>query len=143
MSAEEGKKSISWEAFRRDTECLVSLLRKEEPFDSIVAVSRGGLVPAAIVARELDVRHIDTVCVRSYSGTVQGPAEMIKEPAAFAGRVLIIDDLADTGATIAVIRAKFPNAVIATVYAKPMGKPVVDIFGVNLDQSVWVVFPWE
>ena len=36
------------------------------PFEAIVCITRGGLVPAAIVARELDLRLVETVCVASY-----------------------------------------------------------------------------
>jgi len=137
------KEEISWEGFRSDVGLLLSRLKEQDPFDRLVAVSRGGLVPAAIVARELGIRIVDTICVASYAGTAQGNATLLKSPESLSGRVLIVDDLADTGATIELIRGLFPAVTVATVYAKPMGEAMVDVFGVPKDQATWLVFPWE
>ena len=57
---------VSWDQFHRDARALAWRLAASGPFDALVAVTRGGLVPAAIVARELDVRVIETVCIVSY-----------------------------------------------------------------------------
>ena len=53
---------VSWEAFHRATKELAKMCLHGN-FDSIVAVSRGGLVPATIIARELNIRVLDTICV--------------------------------------------------------------------------------
>jgi len=60
---------VSWDQFHRDARALAWRLSAAGPFDAIVCVTRGGLVPAAIVARELEVRLIETVCVASYHDT--------------------------------------------------------------------------
>ena len=57
---------VSWDQFHRDAQALAWRLAAAGPFTAIVAITRGGLVPAAIVARELNVRLIETVCVESY-----------------------------------------------------------------------------
>ena len=57
---------VSWDQFHRDSRALAWRLHEAGPFEAIVAITRGGLVPAAIVARELNVRLIETVCVASY-----------------------------------------------------------------------------
>ncbi|MBC8443774.1 MAG: xanthine phosphoribosyltransferase, partial [Deltaproteobacteria bacterium] len=57
---------ISWDQLHRDSRALAWRLLEIGPFMGIVAITRGGLVPAAIIARELDVRLVDTVCVSSY-----------------------------------------------------------------------------
>src|SRR5262245_7293639 len=61
--------TVSWDQFHRDARALAWRLAESGPFSAIVAITRGGLVPAAIVARELNLRIIETVCVASYDGT--------------------------------------------------------------------------
>jgi xanthine phosphoribosyltransferase len=116
-----------------------------------VCVTRGGLVPAAIVARELGIRVIETVCVASYSDTVQGELEVLKpvsgDVMALGGEggksLLIVDDLVDTGRTARIVRDMIPKAHFATVYAKPMGRPLVDTFITEVSQDTWIYFPWD
>ena len=60
---------VSWDQFHRDCRALTWRLNEVGPFHAVIAITRGGLVPAAIVARELGVRVIDTVCVASYDHT--------------------------------------------------------------------------
>jgi len=142
---------VSWDQFHRDSRALAWRLHAAGPFDAIVAITRGGLVPAAIVARELNVRMIDTVCVTSYDdGRNQGALELIKTiaPEIVAlrergKRVLIVDDLVDTGNTARVVRDLLPAAHFATVYAKPMGRPLVDTFITEVSQDTWIYFPWD
>ena len=57
---------VSWDQFHRDCRALAWRLSGQGPFSAIVSITRGGLVPAAIVARELGVRLVETVCVSSY-----------------------------------------------------------------------------
>jgi len=117
------------------------------PFEVIVCITRGGLVPAAIVARELGIKTIETVCVSSYSGTEQGELTVLKDVAASIvarrGGVLLVDDLVDTGKTAKVVRGILPQAHLATVYAKPMGRPLVDTFITEVSQDTWIYFPWD
>src|SRR5262245_66106643 len=107
---------VSWDQFHRDARALAWRLASAGPFDSIVCITRGGLVPAAIVARELNVRLIETVCVESYQDyTKQGELRVIKPLAPdIVGRggkgVLIVDDLVDTGKAGKVVRELLPGA---------------------------------
>jgi hypothetical protein len=80
---------VSWDQFHRDCRALTWRLNEVGPFHAVIAITRGGLVPAAIVARELGVRVIDTV------------------------------------------------------YAKPMGRPLVDTFITEVSQDTWIFFPWD
>jgi xanthine phosphoribosyltransferase len=57
--------------------------------------------------------------------------------------VLIVDDLVDTGKTAKVVREILPEAHFATVYAKPMGRPMVDTFITEVSQDTWIYFPWD
>ena len=143
---------VSWDQFHRDARALAWRLTDAGPFEAIVCITRGGLVPAAIVARELNLRIIETICVKSYGNpTEQGELKVLKGVADSirAGRdgkgrgVLIVDDLVDTGRTGQVVRALLPNAHFATVYAKPMGRPLVDTFVTEVSQDTWIYFPWD
>lgn len=142
---------VSWDQFHRDTRALTWRLAEVGPFQAIVCVTRGGLVPAAIVARELNVRIIETVCISSYDGTerkeqlriLKDVADSVLKIGRGDGKVLIVDDLVDTGRTAKVVREILPKAHFATVYAKPMGRPLVDTFITEVSQDTWIFFPWD
>jgi xanthine phosphoribosyltransferase len=148
LSMPEKAFPVSWDQFHRDARALAWRLNGAGPFEAIVTVTRGGLVPAAIVARELDVRLIETVCISSYNHTQQSQLKILKGVAPELVQrqgegVLIVDDLVDTGKTARVVRDLLPNAHFATVYAKPMGRPLVDTFITEVSQDTWIFFPWD
>jgi xanthine phosphoribosyltransferase len=142
---------VSWDQFHRDARALAWRLADAGPFNALVCITRGGLVPAAIVARELGIRLIDTVCVTSYEHVTQGELKLIKgvtpDIAAIGGGrgkgILIVDDLVDTGRTAKIVRDLMPQAHFAAVYAKPMGRVLVDTFITEVSQDTWIYFPWD
>jgi len=135
---------ISWDQLHRDSRALAWRLLDMDFFKGIVAVTRGGLVPAAIVARELDIHLVDTVCVSSYDWQdQQGEIEILKPMSGDDRGWLIIDDLVDTGRTAEVVKELLPHAHFATVYAKPAGRPLVDTFITEVSQDTWILFPWD
>ena len=139
---------VSWDQFHRDARALAWRLSGQGPFTAVVAVTRGGLVPAAIVARELGVRVIETICVSSYDYGRQGELQVLKsvDPELIAdegAQVLIVDDLVDTGKTAGIVRDILPRAHFATVYAKPAGRPLVDTFVTEVSQDTWIYLPWD
>jgi xanthine phosphoribosyltransferase len=140
---------VSWDQFHRDARALAWRLSTAGPFEAVVAVTRGGLVPAAVVARELGIRVIETICVASYDYDKQGTISVLKTVSERivgtdkGAGVLIIDDLVDTGATARVVREILPKAHFATVYAKPLGRPLVDSFVTEVSQDTWIYLPWD
>lgn len=148
MSTDHYQKSfpVSWDQMHRDSRALAWRLMGQK-WDAIVSITRGGLVPAAIVARELDVRLIDTVCVASYDHKSQGDMNVLKPVASDAYNggegILLVDDLVDTGKTARVVREMLPKAHFATVYAKPEGRPMVDTFVTEVSQDTWIYLPWD
>ncbi len=134
---------VSWDELHRHSRALAWRLLDLGPWKGIVAVTRGGLVPAAIVARELDLRLVDTVCVTSYDDREQGPVEILKGVSGDGAGFLLIDDLVDTGRTAEVVRRMLPKAHFATVYAKPKGRPLVDTYVTEVSQDTWILFPWD
>lgn len=136
--------NISWEQIHRDCKALAWKLRDRQ-WDRIIGIARGGLIPAAIIARELDVHLVDTVCVSSYTVKEQGELQVLKQiDTSSKGKGwLIIDDLVDTGKTAKVVREMFPEAHFATVYAKPEGEPYIDTYITEVSQDTWILFPWD
>jgi xanthine phosphoribosyltransferase len=139
---------VSWDQFHRDCKALSwRLVEKQEDWKGIVAITRGGMIPAGIIARELEIKTIDTICISSYDDTVHRDLKMIKD---FDHKLvgdgagwLVIDDLVDTGGTAKMIRQIAPKAHIATVYAKPAGEPLVDTYVTWVSQDTWIYFPWD
>lgn len=144
---------ISWDQMHRDSRALAWRLDKRGPeadggWKAVVAITRGGMVPACIIARELNVRVVDTISVKSYDHQAQAEAVVLKAPdAALMGDdgegILVIDDLVDSGRTLEVVRSLYPKAHYATVYAKPKGEPMVDTFITGVSQDTWIFFPWD
>jgi len=141
---------VSWDQLHRDARALAWRLQNEAPeggWRAVVAITRGGMAPAMIVARELDIRMVDTISVKSYNHQTQSEPVVIKAPdprvVGDGAGVLIVDDLVDTGRTLDVVRAHLPRAHVATVYAKPMGRDRVETFVTEVSQDTWIFFPWD
>jgi xanthine phosphoribosyltransferase len=141
---------ISWPELHRDARYLSEMLHEIGSWKGIVAVTRGGLVPAALVARELEIRLVDTICVTSYDAATEGGAaqqqgkvSVLKSVEGDGDGYLLIDDLVDTGRTAKVVRELLPKAHFATLYAKPAGRPIVDTCVKEFKQTKWIHFPWD
>lgn len=137
--------TVSWDQLHRDSKALAWRLLERGGFRGVCAITRGGLIPAAIVARELECRVVETVSVVTYDEERRGEPSVVKTPAAAGDGTgwLVVDDLVDTGTTARVVRALLPAAHFATVYAKPAGKPLVDTFITEVSQDTWILFPWD
>ena len=142
---------VSWDQLHRDARALAWRLDGKGPDDgawkAVVGITRGGLVPAAVVARELDIRVVDTISVRSYAHQTRREAVVTKEPQdSLMGDgtgILVVDDLVDSGKTLELVRKLYPKAHFATVYAKPKGREQVDTFITEVSQDTWIFFPWD
>ena len=142
---------VSWDQLHRDSRALAWRLDDQSPdgvpWRAVVAITRGGLAPAMIVARELDIRMVDTISIKSYNHQEQSEPQVIKHPApdlvGNGSGVLVVDDLVDTGKTLELVKAQMPKAHIATVYAKPLGRSMVDTFITEVSQDTWIFFPWD
>ena len=94
---------VSWTELHRDARALAWRLDGKGPdngaWKAVVGITRGGLVPAMIVARELDVRVVDTISVISYAHQDRGDAVMTKPPQSDlmgdGTGILIVDDLVE------------------------------------------------
>lgn len=150
MSLPDKAFPVSWDQFHRDARALSwRLSAHKDKWTSIICITRGGLVPAAIISRELGIRVIETVSIASYHDYAnQGQLAVLKgispELAVDGGeKCLVVDDLTDTGKTAEVVRQMLPKAHFATVYAKPKGVPLIDTFVTEVSQDTWIYFPWD
>lgn len=142
---------VSWDQLHRDARALAWRLDGKGPdngaWRAIVGITRGGLVPAAIIARELNIRVIDTISVKGYNHQTQHPPVVIKAPQADlmgdGEGILIVDDLVDSGKTMELVRQIYPKAHFATIYAKPKGRLRADTFITEVSQDTWIFFPWD
>lgn len=137
--------AVGWEQLHRDSKALAWRLLDRAPFRGVVAITRGGLIPAAVIARELECRIVETVSIVTYDEEHRGEPRVVKAAGAAGDGEgwLVVDDLVDTGTTARLVRAILPKAHFATVYAKPAGKPLVDTFVTEVSQDTWILFPWD
>lgn len=148
---------VSWDQIHRDSRALAWRLDGKGPGEgglwrAVVGITRGGLVPAMIVSRELDIRVVDTISVKSYhsgggAADQRSEAVVTKAPQSElmgdGTGILVVDDLVDSGKTLELVRRLYPRAHFATVYAKPHGKPQVDTYVTEVSQDTWIFFPWD
>lgn len=135
---------VGWDELHRNARALAWRLVDKGPWRAVIGVARGGLIPATIVARELGVRIVDTVCVSHYEEQAMlAEPKMMKMVAGDGEGCLVVDDLVDTGRTLEVVRKYLPKAHYASIYAKPEGKPLVDTYVMEISQDTWIHFPWE
>jgi xanthine phosphoribosyltransferase len=145
--SEPVRHAVTWTEVHRDARMLVRKLMSKGPWKGIIALTRGGLVPAAIVAREMGIYVVDTLCISTYDEQKMGVVKVLKLPQAAmeddGEGWLLIDDLVDTGITAKEARRLLPKVLFATVYAKPGGRNETDVFVHEIEQDVWVDFPWD
>ncbi len=139
---------VSWDQFHRDCKALAwRLVDKHENWKGIIAITRGGLIPAGIVARELEIKLVETIGVSSYDDKTRGEVKTIKDIntdlVGDGEGWLVIDDLVDSGSTAKLLREMLPKSHIATVYAKPTGEPLADTYVTWVSQDTWIYFPCD
>lgn len=136
---------ISWDEFHTDVKTLCAKLKTRKTFKRIIAVARGGLIPAGIVAYELDIRHCEAVNMCSYDHDSRRDDNEVKLDIRLTdvdADTLFIDDLSDSGRTVQILWQLYPQACFATVYTKPSGQSAPDVYARALPDE-WVVFPWD
>lgn len=137
---------VSWTEVHIISKRLSTRLKAQNmSWSRIVAVTRGGMVPACLVARDLGIRQIDAISVQSYDHQLQADVKVLNMPEGLgAGEgCLVIDDLSDTGNTFKALRCVLPGATYACLYVKPEGRPYVDVFAADVPQDTWIYLPWE
>ncbi|MBP3688331.1 MAG: hypothetical protein J6J35_08255 [Alphaproteobacteria bacterium] len=113
---------------------------------TLVAVSRGGLIPAQLIAYKLNIRDIRVMKLISYDedNTRQEIKDISTDRLFDGADVYFIDDLADSGATVRYIRKKFPTARLCSLLEKTCCNKHPDITArEGIKENTWVIFPWD
>lgn len=120
---------VSWQEIDDCCRELGEKLRTLPPRSlEVVAVCRGGLCPAAMLAYELGTSIL----------TIDFPVMWSSD----RSDLLIVDDICDTGQTFEELRLAFPNALYLSLFVKPQGKPLCDYWAREVPQDNWLLFPW-
>lgn len=146
MSVYSQDRYVSWDDIQAMCRHLAARIHAEHPdIHRILAITRGGLFPAGILARELNIRMIETVGMESYNEQEQQNSVTILKPFSpdYAENVLVVDDLADTGKTLSVLRESLVHPVVVTLFVKPLGASLVDYYVDAVPQDTWIRFPWD
>ncbi|EGS0283284.1 xanthine phosphoribosyltransferase [Salmonella enterica subsp. enterica serovar Enteritidis] len=134
---------VTWDMLQIHARKLASRLMPSEQWKGIIAVSRGGLVPGALLARELGIRHVDTVCISSYDHDNQRELKVLKRAEGDGGAAGIDQIVDDDKAFAVAIREMYPKAHFVTIFAKPAGRPLVDDYVIDIPQNTWIEQPWD
>ncbi|HBO38991.1 MAG TPA: xanthine phosphoribosyltransferase [Pasteurellaceae bacterium] len=135
---------VTWDMFQMHARKLAERLLPASQWKGIIAVTRGGLFPAAVLARELGIRHVETVNIASYHDhDTQGELKVLHRAEGDGDGFIVVDDLVDTGNTARAILEMYPKARFVTVFAKPAGVPLVDDYVVDIPQDTWIEQPWD
>ncbi|MCW5196487.1 xanthine phosphoribosyltransferase [Buchnera aphidicola (Pemphigus obesinymphae)] len=134
---------VTWDMLQIHARQLAKKLLSVDQWKGIIAVSRGGLIPSALLARELGIRFVDTICISSYDYNHLRNMKIIKKAKGYGKNIIVVDDLVDTGGTARVIRKMYPNAYFVTIFAKPLGRLLVDDYIMDIPQNVWIEQPWD
>lgn len=139
------RRVLSWEDIYAQVETVAKqLVTAQLEIDSVLTIARGGLVPTALLMHALKIREPVSVI----TGILQG-SRILYHLAGLEGiyehRILLIDDICDTGLTFHNVNKFVPHKALHRValYVKPAGKPLTQFYGEEVPQDRWLVFPWE
>lgn len=139
---------ISASELERMCDRLAHMVNKEFKPDCIVGVARGGLFPAVYLSDRLGVKRFFTIRVEQYKGTKRMGRALVRQKPPLScihGNVLIVDDVADSGETLALVKKMLEkhskNIKTATLHYKPHSKLRPDFFAHKTRR--WVVYPYQ
>lgn len=139
------EKFVTWDDVQDHCRSLAQrILDTDKKFDKILAITRGGMFPAGILARELEIRHVESICIDTYDAqNIKTPKLLKSASPEYLKDVLVVDDLSDKGVTLKMVRGMTVNPLVVTIFVKPAGESLVDLFHDRVEQNVWVRFPWD
>ena len=157
MLTDDGKHLyVSWDEYHMLIERLaLKIANSKWAFDQILCLARGGMRPGDVLSRVFDVplAIMSTSSYRSDAGTIQGRLDIAKyitlPKGELAGRVLLVDDLADSGVTLRAVvdRIRGTPAITelrsAVIWVKGVSSYTPDYFVEMLPTSPWIHQPFE
>lgn len=155
MSTEVGvihKRYLSWEEIEGLVFHLADVLPRD--FDALLVITRGGMVPGGLLSEKLDIRNVLVAAVQFYTGvgeTLDQPIffQFPADPILYGKRVLVVDDIWDSGRTAVAVKERVRDAggrpVVAVLQYKPrrsrFPQERPDFYAEETDD--WIVYPWE
>lgn len=157
MLTDDGKHLyVSWDEYHLLVEKLALKVHASGwEFDQILCLARGGLRPGDVLSRVFDkpLGIMSTSSYRAESGTIQGRLDIAKyitmPKGELAGRVLLVDDLADSGVTLHAVveRLRATPAITelrsAVIWVKGVSTYTPEYFVEKLETSPWIHQPFE
>lgn len=145
---------IEWDDIQRACNNIAGQAKVHSP-DCIVAISRGGLIPARLMAEQLNVKHVYSVGLSSYTEeNIQNPILMYQSP--FQDIItnehklaIIVDEIADSGNTFKFLSKQwikycpYVSSIFAAMYVKEHSQVIPSIFYKKIPNKEWITFPWE
>lgn len=138
----EAELQIPWSKVAEDCKKLAHKLSTLK-IDGIIAVARGGMIPASLIGRLLDIHKFEVLVLSSYDNRKKGDISIIRQPEAKEGNWVLVDELADSGSTVVKLRELYPNYPIAVLYVKTAGRDKPDFYIEEYANKTWLTFPWE
>lgn len=139
---------MGWHEVEKAVAALANALRRGYDPDVIVGVARGGLIPAVRLSHLLGDKMLRIIHVKYYKGVNlrREEPELLADVGKLEGKVLVVDDVADTGTTLEFVvrhlKERGAKEVrVATVAWKPHSRIKPDFYVFETDK--WIVFPWE
>ena len=150
-SRSEMKIYLSWE----DIEELVARLVADLPrdYDLLLVITRGGMVPACLISEQTEIRNIVAAAVMFYTdvgSTLPDPVflQFPADPLLYGKRILVVDDVWDTGRTIVAVKQRIEaaggRADLAVLHYKPTHSKFTERPVYYADKTdAWIVYPWD
>lgn len=143
---------MSWHDVEKATEALAVTVRDDYDPDLLVGIARGGLVPAVRLSHLLNDLEMSVIDVKYYQNVdkkMEKPKILGTDIEELEGKVLVVDDVADTGNTLQAVmeylkghgEGKPEKLKILTIAYKPQSKIKPDYYVHETEK--WIVFPWE
>ena len=152
MTEESQWELVSWEGFYTMARDLAFKIVEDNYMpDIIIAIARGGYIPARILSDYLGVMDMTSFKVKHYQATQKQPEARIEHPLAAdvsGQKVLLVDDVSDTGDTFEVaiehIRQSARPAEIRTavLHHKIVSRYKPDYFNKEVKEWHWITYPW-
>lgn len=138
----KNKYYLDWDDIENLVEKTVIKIKKNnnKKYDLIIGIKKGGIIPAILIARELDIKDIEFITIRRNKILNFNKFHKDKK------YLLIIDEIYDTGKTFSIVneyfkRLEYDYACLVSRYKIPDNNKIVT--GKVLNHKKWIVFPWE
>jgi hypoxanthine phosphoribosyltransferase len=142
---------ITWQRFYALSRKLVRRVHASgyRP-DVIIAIGRGGYMPARIVSDFMHIMNLTSFKIEHYAGTQKKKRAVVRYPlgqGVTGSRVLLVDDVCDTGDTFAVAAKHLENIApvelrTAVMHFKKTSTFVPDYYACRMVKWRWIIYPW-